>query len=114
VGRPHVARQITDAVRTCRVAHVHGPAGIGKTSLVAELALGWASSAPVLWYRVRVGVNDTLLAVLFELAEHLRSHERPHLAEVMTASLPRIDSSLVSRVAISELSHLRGVIVFDD
>lgn len=114
VARPAVARVISDAVRDGRVAHVHGPAGIGKTSLVAELAAGWSTSEPLLWYRVRSGVNDTLLAVLFEIAEHLRSNHRPHLAEVMNASLPRIDTSLVSRVAVSELDSLNAVLVFDD
>lgn len=114
VARPAVARVVANAVRSGRVVHVHGPAGIGKTSLVAELAAGWSTSEPLLWYRVRSGVNDTLLAVLFEIAEHLRSNHRPHLAEVLSASLPRIDASLVSRVAVSELDSLNGFLVFDD
>jgi ATP/maltotriose-dependent transcriptional regulator MalT len=114
VARPAVARAVADAVRDDTVVHVHGPAGIGKTSLVAELAAGWATTAPLLWYRVRAGVNDTLRAVLFELAEYLRAADLPHLAEVTAASLPRVDVSLVSRVAISELDGHPGVLVFDD
>jgi hypothetical protein len=114
LDRPAVARALADAVRDEKVVHVHGPAGIGKTSLVAEFAAGRATGAPVLWYRVRAGVNDTLLAVLFELGEHLRGHERPRLAEVTAASLPRIDVSLVGRVAVAELDGHAGLLVFDD
>ncbi|MDQ1712076.1 MAG: hypothetical protein QOE45_1526 [Frankiaceae bacterium] len=114
VARPAIARTVADAVRDARVVHVHGPAGIGKTSLVAELATAWTTTSPLLWYRLRAGVNDTLLAVLFELGEHLRAHDLPRLAEVTAASVPRIDVSLVSRVAVSELGDHPGVLVFDD
>lgn len=114
IARPDATREIADAVRTSRVVHVHGPAGIGKSSLVAELAAEWGATEPLLWYRVRTGVNDTLAAVLFELAEHLRTTDRPHLAQVVSASMPRIDVSVVSRLAVSELNGQAGYLVFDD
>lgn len=113
-ARHDVAAALSEALRVRKVVHIHGPAGIGKTCLVADVAAGWAESLPVLWYRVRTGVNDTLPAVLFEVSEHLRGLAQPHLAEVMSASLPQIDASVISRVAVSELDAYRGVLVFDD
>lgn len=114
LGQPVMPLTVTDVLACREVVHVHGPAGAGKTSLVAEFAAACAKSEPVLWYRLRAGVNDTLVAVLFELAEHLRQHGQPYLAELTAASLPRVDVSLVSRVAVSELGSLDGLLVFDD
>lgn len=114
VARPALADMVGDALVSSHVVHIHGPAGIGKTSMLAELASTWALSRPVLWYHLRAGVNDTLAALLFEIGEHLRTLGRPKLAEVTAASLPRIDVSVVGRVAVSELAHHDGVLVLDD
>lgn len=114
VARPKLVRALTDAVREHRFVHVHGPAGIGKTSVVAELASEWTTTRPVLWYRVRAGVNDSLVTVLFEIGEHLKSLGSPRLAEMIRASMPHADASLLSRYAVSELDGYRGVLVFDD
>src|SRR5947199_18656 len=59
IPRPDISQLVTDALDKYGVVHAHGPAGIGKTSLVADLAATWASHRPVLWYHTREGVNDT-------------------------------------------------------
>lgn len=112
--RPSVAEALKAALGKHRGVHVHGPAGIGKTSLIAELAVEASSVAPVLWYRLRTGVNDSLRALLFELAQHLRAQRHPRLAELTAASLPNVDVLLLSRVAVQELSNVRTLLVFDD
>ncbi|MDQ1712817.1 MAG: hypothetical protein QOE45_2267 [Frankiaceae bacterium] len=112
--RPALAAALRDA-RTARgIVHVHGPAGVGKTTLVAELAEEVAERVPVLWYRTRPGVNDSLRAVLFELAQHLRAHGRPRLAEVTSATLPTVDVPILSRLAIEELTAIETLVVCDD
>jgi ATP/maltotriose-dependent transcriptional regulator MalT len=115
VSRPTLTRLLAECVRASRIVHVHGPAGIGKTSMVAEHAVDASAAITVLWYRIRPGVNDTLQALLFEIGQHLMGQGRPQLSQLVTASLPRIDVSIVGRVAVSELSEHPGwLMVIDD
>jgi hypothetical protein len=112
--RPRLTRVINDSLTARRVVHVHGPAGGGKTSVIAELALEWSSRQPVLWYRLRAGLNDSLPALLFEIGQHLNQHGRPRLAQTTAAALTSMDVSLVSRVAVHELSGHEATFVLDD
>lgn len=112
--RPGVTSALRATLNDTRVLHVHGAAGMGKTTLVAEVAAEAAAAQPVLWYRFRSGVNDSMRAVLFELAQHLRAQGRPRLHELTSASLPAVDELMLSRVALEELANLRTLLVFDD
>lgn len=112
VARPAVSGVLAESLAERRILHVHGPAGIGKTALVAELAD--ESSMRVLWYRVRPGVNDSLRALLLELGQHLRAQGRPRLADVAAASLPAVDVPMLSRVAYEDLAGLPTLLVVDD
>lgn len=112
--RPQVAATLTAALAQQRPVHVHGPAGGGKTSLVADLASTWVSRLPTLWCRLRPGVNDSLPALLFELGQHLQSHGRAGLADTIAAAVPNFEPSLVSRIAVQELSGHEAIFVFDD
>jgi ATP/maltotriose-dependent transcriptional regulator MalT len=114
LARPGQARALEEALETSRQANVHGPMGIGKTSLVAELAAEVAGSTPVLWYRMRDQVNVTLNAVLFELGERLRQEGAPELSNFLAQSLPTPDAALATRVALKTLAFGPFLIVFDD
>lgn len=110
--RPGVTRAIAELLARDHLVHVHGPRGIGKTSTVAELATELTRRAPVLWLRFRAGVNTSLAAVAFELAEHLRAHGRPALAEALDG--PHPDLGFASRVAIRDLAGGPRIVVLDD
>jgi hypothetical protein len=69
--RPALKEQLQRALFEHQVVVVAGPAGVGKTSLVADVASSASEAADVIWYRFRLGVNDSLKALLFEIAERL-------------------------------------------
>ncbi|MFN2626416.1 MAG: AAA family ATPase, partial [Mycobacteriales bacterium] len=110
--RPAVTDAIRAALATHRQVVVTGAAGVGKTSLVAELAA--VAESPVLWYRLRPGVNDTLSALLLELSDHLAQYGEPRTAAYVAKSLPAVDFAIVSRLAIKSLATAAHVIVIDD
>jgi ATP/maltotriose-dependent transcriptional regulator MalT len=96
-----------------RFVHVHGPRGIGKTCLVAELALQRQTTTPVLWHRFRPGVNDTQASLLFEFAEHLRTRGRPGPAHGFGPSTPP-DLAILGRLILREQADLPLLLVLDD
>lgn len=112
--RPGVTRTLAEMLAQHRLVHVHGPKGIGKTSLVAELAAETARRTPVFWYRFRAGVNTSFGALSFELAEYLRAQGRSALAEYIDGALPAPDAGLVSRLAIRDLTEAAQLVVLDD
>jgi ATP/maltotriose-dependent transcriptional regulator MalT len=112
--RPGVSRTIAELLAQHHLVHVHGPKGIGKTSLVAELAADTARRTPVFWYRFRAGLNTTFGAFSFELAEYLRSQGRPALAEYIAEALPNPDLGIVGRLAIRDLTATSQLVVLDD
>ncbi len=112
--RPHEMARLRQAIEGSKLVVVHGPPGIGKTSLVAEFAAEVAKLAPVLWFRFRPGLNTSIVAVLFELAEHLREHGRPDLSDYLQGALKDADAALAARLAIQGLGNDRRLIVLDD
>lgn len=113
-ARPAVTSRLRLCLTQHRYAHVHGPKGIGKTSLVAELAIELQSVAPVLWYRFRPGINDSAATLLFEIAEHLRMRSRPDSATALAHGFPAVDIGLISRLMLRELSGMPLILVLDD
>lgn len=109
--RPRVSAALVGALGSSRLVHVHGPRGIGKTSLVAETAWEAGTSGPVFWYHFRPGVNDSLGALLYELGEHLRAYGRTDLATHLATSG---DVRLATRVALRALTGHGGLVVLDD
>jgi ATP/maltotriose-dependent transcriptional regulator MalT len=112
-NRAATISQLGRLVTRDRFVHVHGPRGIGKTCLVAELALDRRAATPVLWYRFRAGVNDTPASLLFELAEHLRSRGRPSPAEKFDTPTPP-EPAILGRLILRELTDLPLLLVLDD
>jgi ATP/maltotriose-dependent transcriptional regulator MalT len=114
VPRPDLLAAVHDALANARTARVHGPPGIGKTTLVAELATDETRRSAVWWYRFRRGVNDSLRAVIFELSHWLDSHGVGELAQYVTPNLAALDTTVAARVAIRTLAETTALVVLDD
>ncbi|MDQ3982500.1 MAG: hypothetical protein M3271_07465 [Actinomycetota bacterium] len=114
VPRPELLELIQDTLASRRVARIHGPPGIGKTSLVAELATQRGRHSAVWWYRFRRGVNDTLRAVIFELSHWLSSQGLGDLAEYVTPNLAELDTTVAARIALRALGETTALVVLDD
>jgi ATP/maltotriose-dependent transcriptional regulator MalT len=113
--RPQVMQELQEALAASRLVVVAGPPGIGKTSLVAELAASVSgSSARVFWYRFRPGVNDSIQALLYEIGALLASERRTQLADYIERTLPAPDIALATRMAITGLGGADRLLVFDD
>lgn len=112
--RPGQTRALQEALDRTRMVNVFGPMGIGKTSLVADLAANVARSTPVLWYRMRPQVNVSLTALLFELGERLRDEGTADLSNFLMQSLPSVDAELATRVALQALAAGPLLVVVDD
>lgn len=112
--RPAQTQKLRSALETHRLVHVHGPPGIGKTALVADLAHRASEDSAVLWHRFRSGVNDSLGSFLFELGQHLREQERDELSTYLTQALPNPDLAFATRLALQALADAQHLIVVDD
>jgi hypothetical protein len=112
--RPGVTRSVVALLADRHFVHVHGPKGVGKTSLIAELAAESARRTPVFWHRFRTGVSTTFGAFAFELGEHLQASGRPALADYLREALAQPDLGLVSRLAIRDLAGTAQLLVLDD
>ncbi len=111
--RPDVTLAVERALERARIARVHGPSGIGKTSVIADFAFNDPQPF-VWWYRVRQGVNDSLKAIVFELAEWLNSHGIPEAADYVRGNLTGLDERIASRIVIQGLARTSALIVLDD
>lgn len=114
VPRPELTHTLSEQLDAERVVHVHGPRGIGKTSLVAEFATETQRRMPVLWYRFRAGVNDSLPALLFEIGEFLAAAGRSAVADYIASALPHLDTTLTARLVVRELGSDEQLWVIDD
>jgi ATP/maltotriose-dependent transcriptional regulator MalT len=114
VPRPELVAIVSEMLAGGRSARVHGPPGIGKTSLVAEVATAESRRSAVWWYRFRRGVNDTLRAVLFELGQWLASQGLTELTGYVTPNLAALDTAVAARVAIRALGETNALVVLDD
>lgn len=112
--RPGPGGRLQRMLETYHAVAVTGPPGMGKTSLVAELATELQRSMSVLWYCCRAEVNSTLPAVLFELGEYLRSLGSAELSDYIASSLPELDSGLATRLALRSLDQGSHLIALDD
>src|SRR4051812_12699231 len=97
MARPHVTTELRDRLASSALVHVHGPKGIGKTSLVAELASASTASRPVVWHRFRPGMNTSWSSLSFDLAEYLKSRGFGECADYLARSLGTADAALVAR-----------------
>ncbi|MDQ1686138.1 MAG: hypothetical protein QOC82_2875 [Frankiaceae bacterium] len=112
--RPAVLAQLAETVGQDRLVNVHGPKGVGKTSLVAEFAAAAARRRPVFWQRFRAGTNNTWLSLSFELAEYLKAVGHPELADYLNSTLSGADPSIVSRLLLRDLRNEEALFVYDD
>lgn len=112
--RPGQLRSIQEALQAHHLVTVSGPPGIGKSTLIAQLATDLKQHTPVMWYRFRPGINVSLAALLYELGEYLYSRGEVELAEYMQQSLPVPETSLATRLVLKGLDSGPHLLVFDD
>lgn len=112
--RPTEARAVRDVLGRHNLVHVHGPPGIGKTCLVADIAADAERTRPVLWHRFRPRINDSLGSLLFELGEFLQAHGSPDLGAQLAQTMPTPDLGMTSRVALKALADVPLLLVLDD
>jgi ATP/maltotriose-dependent transcriptional regulator MalT len=113
VARSRLHEQLADMLREHRLVHVHGPRGAGKTSLVAEYVSA-AESRPVVWYRLRAGLNTTLPAFLFDLADAIRDRTPTDLVDAVAAAVTANDLGIGSRIMLQALRDQSFLLVVDD
>lgn len=115
VERPALTKALSHALETHHQVEVLGPMGIGKTSVVAELAIRSTKERYVLWHRFRPGINVSVDALLIDLAEHLRQAGFPQLSSFIDEQLPHSpDVALATRVALKTLANASHLLIFDD
>jgi ATP/maltotriose-dependent transcriptional regulator MalT len=114
VPRPELVARILGALDRSRVVHVHGPPGIGKTTVAAEVAVSESRHSGVLWHRFRRGVNDTLGAVIFEMSQWLSSQGIGGLSDYVSRNLAHLDTTVAARLAIRALAETAALVVLDD
>lgn len=112
--RPAITRRILTALETYRQAQVHGPRGVGKTTLVADIAADHSTDWSVLWFRFRRGSAASFTAFLLEMGEYLSTFEQPDLATYLGANLHDVDTGVAARLAIRGLSDSNHFLVLDD
>ena len=111
VSRPAVWKRFGELVADPGRAHVYGPIGSGKTSLVAEYVR--ANGDATFWYRVVPGINTNLWGLLLDLGENLGPDD-PRLADYLDAALPSPDLATATRLAVTALRRSSRVIVVDE
>lgn len=112
VARPEVTEAIERALADRRLAHVHGPAGIGKTSVVADIAAR-TRDTPVWWYRFRDRVNDSLPALMIDLGHWLSVHGIHDLSAHLRNPVD-VDQTVTTRLALRNLGKVTPFVVLDD
>lgn len=78
VGRDQLLHDCSVALLEGRSVALTGTAGIGKTSVGAELVNRWPTDA-VFWHTFRPGLNDNLTSVVQSLAHFLHQNDCPNL-----------------------------------
>ncbi|HEX2058943.1 MAG TPA: hypothetical protein VHI71_11320, partial [Actinomycetota bacterium] len=109
LARPRLVEELTRSLRVHRRVAVAGPAGAGKTVLVASHA---AAAAHTFWYRVTPRARRVMPSLLFDLGEHL-APEDTALSEYLRASLPDLDGGLATRIALRALAGTPRLLVLD-
>lgn len=114
LSRPGQERKVADALESHHFVRVSGPPGIGKSTLVARIAMEHKDITSVMWYRFRAGINVGLNALLYDLGEYLYSKGEVELAGYMQSALPTPEPSLATRLALKGLDSGPHLLVLDD
>lgn len=101
IGRAAVKQQMLANLRAGEAVTLSGPSGVGKTSLAADVARSWESTA-VFWYTLRPTINDQIDSLLFALGAFCHQHGASNLWRQLVADGGKIDNRSVA------LGHLHA------
>lgn len=73
VGRDDLLTTALQALHAHQTVTITGSSGMGKTTLGSQIATRW-EQGPVFWFTVRLGINDSLVGLLFAGAHFLHQH----------------------------------------
>jgi tetratricopeptide (TPR) repeat protein len=96
---------------------VEGIAGIGKTSLGAELVQRYAKNRPIFWYTFRSGLNDDIHSILLALAAFLaRQGNRDlwHFLQFSNKATTPQPLNLKISYLVNSLEAANYILCFDD
>jgi tetratricopeptide (TPR) repeat protein len=116
IGRETMLAQAQLALQRGRTVHLVGGAGLGKTSLGAQLAAQWRSGA-VFWYTFRPGLTAHLDQLLFALAYFLHQQGASSLWLHLNANPQEMESSkalAALRQHFAELHATPPLLCFDE
>lgn len=85
IGYELYVEQALTALTTGHTVALHGPGGVGKTSLGATL-LHRLADRPVFWYTFRPMLNDRINSLLFALGHFLHQSGTSHLWQLLVAA----------------------------
>ena len=102
----------------CQNLVIVGPSGIGKTSLTSEIAHAWlGGTAQVFWYTFRLGINDTLPSILYELGRFFAHHGQFELRNTFATDYGKrnlaLDVDLIKNT-LQTLKHKPLLFCFDE
>lgn len=110
-GRTQEMKKILEAVERTPLVSVTGFAGIGKTTLAANVCERLRGSRPLFWRRIQSW--DSASRIVRNVAEFLRALDRTDLYHFMTAP-GRKELGALEELIASDLVGTRAVLVFDD
>ncbi|MEM7125683.1 MAG: hypothetical protein AAF702_05115 [Chloroflexota bacterium] len=115
VGRQIELEQCQNELAQGRSPSLHGPSGIGKTSLGVKLAHQFAP-AQFFWFTIRPGLNDHISSVVFALAYflHQQGFRSSWMQLMADQSIVHEHTISLLRYDLEQLSSNQMLLCFDE